>query len=156
MPKGKKKGNLALPAPVVLKKQEEPKSEAVKEPEVSLNTLRNKLNDLARSKIQIKGGLSEGHIETQQVKIVNRLIKKNPDKYSIYKIRNRDERKSLKKQQLETRAYLFVAIISIWFSYYTYKTSLIMSIITMINCRYWSTEDDVTLSYRSGTCNLNT
>jgi len=100
MPKGgKKKGNLALPAPVVLKKEEEPKSEAVKEPEVSLNTLRNKLNDLARSKIQIKGGLSEGHIETQQVKIVNRLIKKDPNKYSIYKIRNRDERSTLKKKE---------------------------------------------------------
>jgi hypothetical protein len=106
MPRGKKKAKviLGLPAPVVSKKEEEPKPEAVKEPEpeVSLNTLRNKLNDLARSKIQIKGGLSEGHIEAQKVKIVDRLIKKNPDKYSIYKIRNRDERKSLKKQQLET------------------------------------------------------
>jgi len=64
----------------------------------NIKTLRNMLNNLARSKVSIKGGLSDSHIKEQQKKVVDRLIKKNKDKYEKYQIMGRDALNALKKK----------------------------------------------------------
>lgn len=65
----------------------------------NIKTLRNMLNNLARSKVSIKGGLSDAQIKEQQKKVVDRLIKKNKDKYEKYQIMGRDALNALKDKK---------------------------------------------------------
>lgn len=66
----------------------------------NIKTLRNMLNNLARSKVSIKGGLSDAQIKEQQKKVVDRLIKKNKDKYEKYQIMGRDALNALKDKKV--------------------------------------------------------
>lgn len=66
----------------------------------NIKTLRTMLNTLARSKVPIKGGLSDAQIKAQQKKIVDKLIKKDAAKYLKYEIRGADALNALKREDV--------------------------------------------------------
>jgi hypothetical protein len=75
----------------------------------SAATLRKELNDIIKSKLVLKifskSGIAANQLSDEQriaeeKKIVANLIKIDPDKYSKYKIRSRDELQDLGKQEL--------------------------------------------------------
>jgi hypothetical protein len=66
----------------------------------NIKTLRTMLNTLARSKVPIKGGLSDEQIKTQQKKVTDKLIKKDAAKYLKYIIRDSAALNALKRDDL--------------------------------------------------------